>query len=166
MLYSMAGIAIAIIIVTSVFCIRNSFVISLTEKLRLYGILSSIGTTRRQRKKLIYGEAFALGVIGIPLGIALGLLAGWIVVKVAGHLMLEGLNIDLVYVISIPAIIIGVGLAVVTLALSARYSARKAAKLSPIQVSYHNHIYRCKCGSLYRNGWIYEGKYGSCSYVL
>ncbi len=133
MLYSMAGIAIAIIIVTSVFCIRNSFVISLTEKQRLYGILSSIGTTRRQRKKLIYGEAFALGVIGIPLGIALGLLAGWIVVKVAGHLMLEGLNIDLVYVISIPAIIIGVGLAFVTLALSAAYSARKAAKLSPIQ---------------------------------
>ena len=51
MLYAMSAIAILIIIVTSVFCIHNSFMISLTEKMKLYGRLASVGTTRRQQKK-------------------------------------------------------------------------------------------------------------------
>ncbi len=133
MLYSMAGIAIVIIIVTSVFCIRNSFVISLTEKLHLYGMLSSIGATGKQRKKLIYGEALILGAVGIPLGILLGLLAGWLVVKGTGHLMQSSLQVTLAYVISWPAILVSIVLAVITILLSAGQSAGKAAKISPIQ---------------------------------
>lgn len=154
MLYSMAGIAIVIIIVTSVFCIRNSFVISLTEKLHLYGMLSSIGATGKQRKKLIYGEALILGAVGIPLGILLGLLAGWLVVKGTGHLMQSSLQVTLSYVISWPAILVSIVLAVITILLSARQSARKAAKVSPIQAIRGNDTIRISRKEIRMPKWL------------
>ena len=154
MLYSMAGIAIAIIIVTSVFCIRNSFVISLTEKMHLYGMLSSIGTTGKQRKKLIYGEALILGAVGIPLGIILGLLAGWLVIKGTGHLMQNGLQITLSYVISWPTILVSIVLAVITILLSAGQSARKAAKISPIQAIRGNDTVRISRKEVRMPKWL------------
>ena len=39
---SLAVVVIVIIIVTSIFCIRNSFAISITEKMRQYGMLASV----------------------------------------------------------------------------------------------------------------------------
>lgn len=154
MLYSMAGIAIVIIIVTSVFCIRNSFVISLTEKLHLYGMLSSIGATGKQRKKLIYGEALILGAVGIPLGILLGLLAGWLVVKGTGHLMQSSLQVTLSYVISWPAILVSIVLAVITILLSAGQSAGKAAKISPIQAIRGNDTVRISRKEIRMPKWL------------
>lgn len=132
MLYSMAAVAITIIIVTSVFCIRNSFVISLTEKMKLYGMLSSVGVTRKQRKQLVYQEALILGCIGIPIGILCGVIATFVVVKLTSHLLQAGLGIELIYAVSVPAMILGAILAAVTVFFSAGQSARKAAKVSPI----------------------------------
>lgn len=131
-LYIAAGIAIVIIILTSVFCIRNSFVISLTEKMKLYGMLSSVGTTKRQRKKLVYQEALILACIGIPIGLVVGILAIWIVIQTTTGLAETGLGIPFVFAISVPAIVVAMILSFVTILLSAGQSARKAAKVSPI----------------------------------
>ncbi len=132
-LYGMAAIAVGIIILTSVFCIRNSFVISLTEKLRLYGMVASVGATKRQRRKLVHYEAFYLGCIGIPLGIAGGVLATFVLTKATSGLLSQALNmLQLNYAFSLPAIAAGAVLAAVTIYLSAAQSAGKAAKISPI----------------------------------
>lgn len=132
MLYSMAAVAIAIIIVTAVFCIRNSFVISLTEKLRLYGMISSVGATGRQRKKMVYYEAMILAAIGIPLGILSGVAATAIVIQFTGKLMENSLGVELVFVVSVPAMIAGALLSCITVFLSALRTAGRAAGLSPI----------------------------------
>ena len=132
MLYSMAGLAMLIIVVTSVFCIRNAFDISLTEKMKLYGRLSSVGTTSAQQKKMVYYEALFLGVTGIPLGILSGVLASVILVKVVSGLVETALDVPLIFGVSFPAIAAAAVLAAVTILLSARKSARRAAKLSPI----------------------------------
>ena len=136
MLYGIAGIAILIVIFTSVFCIRNSFVISLTEKMKLYGMMSSIGATKRQRRRLVHGEAVLLGCIGIPLGILCGTIATYIVVKCTGNLMITVLGVELVYVFSVPAVIAGILLAAVTLYFSAGKAAREAAKIYYKDVPY------------------------------
>lgn len=154
MLYAVAGVAIVIIIVSSVFCIRNSFVISLTEKMKLYGMLASVGTTRRQRKKVIYGEALLLGLVGIPMGIALGLLAGWIVVKGTGHLLEQSLNVELRYVISLPALLISILLSVVTILLSGSQAAHKAAKVSPIRAIRGNDTVRLSRKEVRMPKWL------------
>jgi len=132
MLYAMAVLAILVIIITSVFCIRNSFVISLTEKMKMYGRLASIGTTSGQQKKIIYYEAAFLGSVGIPLGIACGLAAAWILVYLVGGMVEDALGIRLVFGMSLWAVLTAVVLSVVTIYFSASKSAKKAARLSPI----------------------------------
>ncbi len=76
-----AAIVVLVIMVTSVFCIRNSFAISMTEKMKLYGRLASVGTTAKRQRKIVYYEAILLGAAGIPLGILSGILPSVILVR-------------------------------------------------------------------------------------
>ncbi len=131
-LYGMTVIAILIIIVTSIFCIRNSFAISITEKMKQYGMLSSVGATSKQIRQNVYYEAFVLTLIGVPLGVFAGILALWIVVKVVGKLMVEALEMQLQFSLSGFAIFLAIILSVITIFLSAMSSARRASKVSPI----------------------------------
>ena len=68
-LYGISLVVIGIIIISSVLVIRNSFSISITEKMKQYGTLASIGATSKQIKKNVIFEGFVLGVIGISIGI-------------------------------------------------------------------------------------------------
>jgi putative ABC transport system permease protein len=70
-LYEIASVVILIIVVSSVFVIRNSFAISVSEKTKQYGMMSSIGATKKQIKKSVLFEGLIIGLIGIPLGIIL-----------------------------------------------------------------------------------------------
>ena len=132
MLYGMAALAVVIIILTSVFCIRNSFAISLTEKMKLYGRLASVGTTPKQQRKMVYYEALFLGAVGIPAGILCGILASVILVRLVSGLMETATDIPLIFSVSVPAILVVVVLSAVTILLSAMQSAWRAAKISPI----------------------------------
>lgn len=132
-LFVVAVIVILIIIATSIFCIKNSFDISITEKTRQYGMLSSIGATRKQIKKNVYFEAFILGVIAIPLGIISGLLASYILIIITNYFLKDSLNFALVFNLSYLAILVSVILASITIYFSAMRSAKKASKTSPIE---------------------------------
>ena len=137
MLYQVVGVIIFIIMLTSIFCIRNSFAIAITEKMKMYGMLASVGTTRKQIKKNVISETLMLGLIGIPLGILSGILAVIILIKIvnviAGELLFG--NVDgIILKVSIYPIILSVVLGIVTIYLSALSSAKKASKVSPIDL--------------------------------
>lgn len=127
-------IVCAIIVFTSVFCIKNSFDISITEKIKQYGMLRSVGATKKQIKKNVFYEATILGLIGIPLGILFGILASYILIIVSNIFMkdmfTEGIN--LIFSLSWIAMIFSVILGIITIYLSALKSARRASKVSPI----------------------------------
>ena len=127
-----ALVVCAIIIFTSVFCIKNSFDISIAEKTKQYGMLASIGATKKQIKQNVYYEAFKLGVIGIPLGVILGLIASSILVVICNILLKEMTSTHIVLNISVLAIIFGILLGIVTIYLSSLRSAHKASKIAPI----------------------------------
>lgn len=131
-LMNVAFVVVIIIIVTSVFCIKNSFAISITEKTKQYGMLASVGSTKKQIKKNVLYEAFILGLIGIPLGILGGILAGYILIIVCNHFLSGALNMNLTFDISIISIILSILLGAITIYLSAISSAKKASKISPI----------------------------------
>lgn len=128
------AIVIGIIIFTSVFCIKNSFDISITEKTKQYGMLRSIGATKKQIKKNVFYEASILGVIGIPLGIILGLLASYILIIISNFYLKDMLTekLKLEFSISFVAIFVAIALGIVTIYFSAFRSAKRAAKVSPI----------------------------------
>lgn len=132
-LASAVAIVVIIIIVTSVFCIKNSFDISITEKIRQYGMLASIGATKKQIKKNVYYEAMILGALGIPLGILAGVFAAFVLIQISNLFIGDMLNFDLLFSFSWLAILFAVVLGIVTLLLSARKSANRASKIAPIQ---------------------------------
>ena len=135
MLLSIAEVVIFIIIFTSIFCIRNSFAISTTEKMRMYGMLSSVGATKKQIKKSVLTEGFILGLIAIPIGIMCGIIAVFVLLKIVNLFLGDFLfnNIDgMVFKVSFVAIIISIILGFVTIYFSAISSAKKASKVSPI----------------------------------
>lgn len=72
-LYSLAAILIAIIVFASVALIYNAFAISVSSRTKQFGLLSSIGATKRQMKSMVFREAVFLSIIGIPIGILCGL---------------------------------------------------------------------------------------------
>ena len=143
-LYSTAGVVVAIIIVTSVFCIKNSFDISITEKIKQYGMLASIGATKKQIKKNVYFEALILGLIGIPLGILSGLLATFILIQISNALLKGMMNMELIFSTSTLAILISVLLGSITIYFSARKSAKRASKTSPISAIRSNEDIKIK----------------------
>ena len=137
MLYAVCGVVIFIILFTSVFCIRNSIAIATTEKMKMYGMLASVGATKKQIKKNVIFESLILGLVGIPLGIIFGILAVVVVIKIVnsigGEYFLNHMDGIVVKVTVLP-IILSIILGIITIYLSAISSARKASKVSPIEV--------------------------------
>ena len=132
-LFTVATVVALIIILTSVYCIKNSFNISITEKIRQYGMLASVGATRHQIKSSVKTEAAMLGVVGIPVGTMSGILASLVLVKVVNTLSAGWLNFALSFHTSLPALILAVILSIATIYFSATGSARKAAKVTPLE---------------------------------
>ena len=137
MMYTVVAIIIGIIMVTSIFCIKNSISISVTEKLKMYGMLSSVGATKEQIKKNVIFEALILGLIGIPLGIIGGLLGIYVLIYVVnligGDTLLANIN-GIVFKTSSLAIIFAAILSFITLYLSAVFPARTASKTAPLDL--------------------------------
>ncbi len=136
MLYAVIGVVIFIIIFASVFCIRNSFAIATTEKMKMYSMLASVGATKKQIKKNVIFEGLLLGVVGIPLGIISGFFAVFVLLQIVNNLLGEQLlaHVDgIVFKISILPILLSVILGIITIYLSARSSAKRASKVSPIE---------------------------------
>ena len=127
-------IVIGIILFTSIFCIKNSFDISITEKIKQYGMLRSIGATKKQIKRNVFYEATILGLIGIPLGILLGFIASYMLIIISNYYLSGALadGLKLVFAFSWVAVLVAIILGIVTIYFSAFRSARRASKVSPI----------------------------------
>ena len=140
-IYLIGTILSVIIVVTSVFCIRNSFVISILEKMKTYGMFASIGATPKQIKKSVLFEGFILGIIGIIFGLILGILASFILVILVNQLMGDNIASKMVFNMSIYGILISIMLSCITIYLSCIGSARKASKASEIEtIKLNNNI--------------------------
>lgn len=138
MMYTVCGILIIVIIIGSVLVIYNSFAISVSERKKQFGMLSSIGATKKQIKKSVLYEGVALGSIGIPLGVVSGILGIGITLQIVNNLLKplleEGFkNIKLELIVSWQAILIAVVLVDFTIYMSVIIPAKRASKITPIE---------------------------------
>ena len=144
-IFTLIAIVIGIIIVASVFVIRNSFAISVSERMKQIGMIVSVGATKKQIKKSVLFEGVIVGLIGIPIGILCGILATFILVKFSQAMigdMMNGMTFS--FAMPISAVILSIILAIVTIYLSTRSSARKASKVSPIEAIRSNNEIKIK----------------------
>lgn len=136
MLIALVIIVMFIVLVVSVFCIRNSFEISITEKLRIYGMFASVGTTKKQIKKNVIYEGVLLGLIGIPLGILGGCAAVTLLIFITNEVGVSTAMFEhtvLVAHFTWHPIVTSIILGIITIYLSAISAARRASKVSPIE---------------------------------
>ena len=130
LLYSAGVIVIAIIMVGSIFLIYNSFSISLNERMRQIGILSSVGATSKQLRNSVLFEGLCIGVVGIPAGVCLGLASIGLIIsgitKKLSSIFYTGVSLTMD--ISALAIIGAAAISMITILVSAYIPARKAAK--------------------------------------
>ena len=133
----MAAIVIGIIVLTSAFVIKNSFSISLTEKTRELGMIASVGATAKQIRKSIFFEGAILGLISIPLGIVIGIVAIGIVLAIVNGIINSGTtplidNFELHLTVSSLAVMAAIILSIVMIVLSLIRPSYRAGKISPI----------------------------------
>lgn len=136
-LYSLAVILIAIIMFGSVSLIYNSFSISVNERAKQFGILSSIGATRRQLRTSVLTEGLFLSIIGIPLGILSGLLGMYITFTCLGERMAESFigtsNVVVSLHPSAAGILVTICIAEITILISAYLPAARAMRRTAIE---------------------------------
>lgn len=124
------GGMLLLIVITGYLIIYNVFQISVTNDIRFYGLLKTIGTTGRQIKTLLRQQALLLSFVSIPIGLFLGWLVGGQLTPMVIH-RLNGVR----SVVSVrPAIFVGAALfALFTVLLSCAKPGKMAAKVSPIE---------------------------------
>ncbi len=133
-LYGFAAVMIVIIIIASVFIIRNSFAISITEKTKLYGMLSSIGATPHQIRMNVLYEGGILALIGLPLGVGLGVGVTAILIWLCNNILKDALGgITIAFSVPLYAIISAAVLGVVTILFSTITSAIRASRISAVE---------------------------------
>ncbi len=134
-LYSIVGIFLVIVILGSVLLIYNSFAISVSERSRYLGMLSSIGATKKQKRNSVLFEGLIIGLISIPIGILSGIIGIWITFLFVNPLLKATMNnpVKLEIVVSPLGIILSILFSIITIYISAFIPSIKASKVTAIE---------------------------------
>lgn len=138
---SMGGMMIIMLSLVSIGCIiviYNSFAISVMERKKEFGLLSSIGATKRQLSHTVFFEAVVVGVIGIILGILGAYIGIGCVILIINNLISDMLEYKLHLVTNPLFIVIPVIFMIVVIGVSAFIPSRRASKVSPIEAIRQN----------------------------
>ena len=123
------AICMILVFASGYLIIYNIFQISVASDIRFYGRLKTLGTTKKQLKKMIYGQANRLSLIGIPIGLVIGYLLGAMLVPI----MITGTTKEAKAAVN-PYIFIGSAMfAYLTVLISCMKPAKIAGKVSPIE---------------------------------
>ena len=135
MIISLAVIVIALIMFGSIALIYNAFSISVAERTKQFGLLSSVGATKKQLRRMVITEALMVSVVGIPLGILAGVGGIGITLVFVGNKFqaLVGYPIPLKLSVSTVSLVIAVAIALLTVLISAIVPSKRATKVSAIE---------------------------------
>jgi putative ABC transport system permease protein len=133
-LYSLVAIIMAVIMIGSVSLIYNAFAISVSERSRHLGMLSSVGATKRQKRNSVFFEGLIIGLISIPIGIIAGLVGMAITFWFINSIIQGALGMTETLTVKVTpfSILIACAVSLVTIFISTYLPARKASKVSAI----------------------------------
>ena len=134
----MMSIMLSLVSIGCIIVIYNSFAISVMERKKEFGLLSSIGATKKQLSYTVFFEAFVVGIIGIVFGIFGAYIGIGIVVMIINNLISGILEYKLYLVTNPLFIIIPVIFMIIVIGISAIIPSRRASKISPIEAIRQN----------------------------
>lgn len=133
-LLTLSAIIMTVIIIGSVSLIYNAFAISVSERARHLGMLSSVGATKRQKQNSVFFEGMVIGLISIPIGIICGIAGIGITFMFINSMIQDVLGIteQLTVVVTPGSLLIACAISILTIFISTYQPARKASKISAI----------------------------------
>lgn len=133
-IYGLLSIIIAIIVIGSVALIFNAFAISVSERSRQLGMLSSVGATKKQKRNSVFFEGFLIGIISIPIGLLAGIAGIGITFSIINGILEEsfGLPEVLRLVVTPTSLLIAVGVSALTIFISSYIPALRASRITAI----------------------------------
>ncbi len=158
-LYGLSAMLMGIILFGSVSLIYNAFSISVSERSKQFGILKTVGATKRQIKSSVYFEAVVLSAIGIPLGILAGIAGIAVTLHLTGEMfavILPDSEVGLQLYVSPFSVLLAGGVAFVTVLLSARVPARRAITTNPIDAVRQTDEIRIQPKKVKSPRWVYK----------
>lgn len=135
---TMIVIMLSLVSIGCIVVIYNSFAISVMERKKEFGLLSSIGATKKQLSYTVFFEALIEGIIGKILGIGGAYIGIGTVILIINNLIGDILVLKLNLVTNIVFIIIPVIFMILVIFISALVPSRRAAKVSPIEAIRQN----------------------------
>lgn len=157
MIGSLTAIVIALIMFGSISLIYNAFSISVSERTKQFGLLSSVGATKKQLRKMVIYEAFVVSSIGIPLGVLSGITGIGITLKVIGDKFKAfGFPMDMKLSASVISIVIAVIVALVTVLLSAWIPSKRAMRVSAVEAIRQNMDIHAKSKDVKTSKLVYK----------
>lgn len=140
-LFSLASIIMGIIIIGSVALIYNAFAISVSERARHLGMLSSVGATKKQKRNSVFFEGAVIGAISIPIGIIAGLIGIGTTFAFINKFLQGALGVSekLELVVTTTSLLIACGVSLLTIFISTYVPAQKASKISAIDAIRQTH---------------------------
>ena len=133
-LYGFTGVLVFLVAFGSISLIYNSFSISVSERTRQFGILKSIGATKKQIRGSVLYEARLLAAVGIPAGLVV-VCAGIVITLYClrdAFASMAGEGTQMKLVLNPVALLIAALVCLVTTLISASIPARRAIRVSPI----------------------------------
>ncbi|MBS4200781.1 ABC transporter permease [Bacillus sp. FJAT-49732] len=133
-LYSLSAIIMVIIIIGSVSLIYNAFAISVSERSRHLGMLSSVGATKKQKQNSVFFEGFIIGLISIPIGIIAGLAGMGITFLFINSIIQGAMGVSekLEVTVTPGSILVAVLVSIITIFISTFIPAIRASRISAI----------------------------------
>ena len=127
-------VIMCLIFLGSIALIYNMFSISISERTKQFGLLSSLGAMPSQIRKMVWFEAMVVSAIGIPIGIAVGIGGIGVALSFIGdRFEALGYSIPMTVHVSVPAVLIAVLIAFLTVVVSAWIPSKRAMHASIIE---------------------------------
>ncbi|PFV47456.1 ABC transporter permease [Bacillus thuringiensis] len=124
-------ITISIVVIATIVVIYNAFQISVVERTRQFGLLRSIGATRKQIRQIVLREATFLAVIAIPIGIICSLIA-LASLQFTFSLLMENSKAVSIFHVDWNILLISSIITLLSVIASSLYPAYFAGKISPL----------------------------------
>lgn len=132
-LYPIAAVLTLLILIAGVLMISGSINSTVAQRTKFFGMMRCIGMSRQQIIRFVRLEALNWCKTAVPAGVALGILAAWLLCAVLRFLVGGEFSEIPVFGISITGIVIGSVTGIAAVLLAARAPAKRAARVSPVE---------------------------------
>ena len=172
-----AAILSVLIAFMAVSVISNFFRASANSRIKELGVLKCVGGTRRQIKKTVVSEGLWLSTVGIPVGLILGTVLGYIGVKITGlyidriieitrSIIMRRFDLELNFSVNPMGYIISAVFSLITVIISALKPAKQMSRITAVEcVSFGNNhkemIKKASGSRVWKTLWGFEGELGA-----